>query len=244
MISTLTAYDIVHKALRVTGVVGLGDSVDPLVSQEALMLLNALRAEWSLNVKNYAKYDQTYTATGNKQFITLGTSALGVPGDIATRPNDITDIVIINGTPGSANNNFPIEIRPYTDYRNLVVQNIFAVPQIAYIDNEYPLQNIYLYPGLSSGWSIRVMGNRYMTEYENIGDRFIDPPEYFDALYLNLALRLAPLYGAQLNDGVVQQAAGALKHIKHHMLMTRMGIMANGLRNQGTGINFMSGLSY
>jgi hypothetical protein len=244
MISTLRAYDVVHKALRVTGVVGLGDAVDPLVSQEALMLLNGMRAEWSLNVKNYAKYDQTYTATGDKQFITLGIDSLGIPGDIASRPNEITHIVIINGDPTAANNNFPIEIRPYSDYRNLVVQNIFAVPQIAYVDTEYPLQNVYLYPGLSSGWSVRVIGSKYMTEYENIADNFIDPPEYFDALYLNLALRLAPLYGSQLNDGVVQQAAGALKHIKHHMLMTRMGIMPNGLHNQGTGVNFQSGLSY
>lgn len=240
----MTAYDVIHAALRVCGVVGLGDSVDPLVSQEALRILNGYRAEISLNVKNYAKYDQTYTATGNKQFITLGTDALGVAGDIALRPNEITNIVVINGTPGSSNNNFPIEIRPYTDYRNLVVQNIFAVPQIAYIDNEYPLQNIYLYPGLSSGWSIRVMGSRYMTEYENIGDRLVDPPEYFDALYLNLALRLAPLYGSQLNDGVVQQAHSAMKHVKHHMLMSRMGIMPNGLMNQGTGVDFQSGLNY
>lgn len=246
MISTMTAYDVIHAALRVCGVVGLGDSVDPLVSQEALRILNGYRAEISLNVKNYAKYDETYTATTNKQFITLGTQIAGgvVPGDIAIRPNEITNIVVINGTPGSSNNNFPIEIRPYTDYRNLVVQNIYAVPQIAYIDNEYPYQNVYLYPGLSSGWSIRVMGTRYMTEYENIGDPFIDPPEYFDALYLNLALRLAPLYGAQLNEGVVQQAASAMKHIKHHMLMSRIGIMPNGLMNQGTGVNFMSGLSY
>lgn len=243
MISNLTAYDVIQKALRVTGVVGLGDPIDPLVAQEALMLLNAMRCEMSLNVKNYKLYDKTYSATANKQFITLGTDGL-IPGDIPVRPNDITNIVIINGQPGSSNNNFPIEIRPYSDYRNLVVQNIYAVPQIAYIDNEYPLQHVYLYPGLSSGWSIRVIGSSYMTEYENIGDAFIDPPEYFNALYLNLALRLAPLYGAAAGEGIVQQAAGALKHIKHHMLTTRMGIMPNGLMNQGNGINFMSGMQY
>jgi len=241
MISSLTCYDIIHKALRVTGVVGLGDAVDPLVSQEALMLLNGLRAEWSLNVKNYKKYEQTYTATGNEQFITLGMNGL-VPGDIPVRPNDITNITIINGTPNAANNNWALPIFPYADYRNITVQNIYAVPQAAYIDNEYPLMNIYLYPGMSSGWSIRVIGSSYMTDYENISDPFIDPPEYFTALYLGLALKLAPLYGSQLSEGVVQQAASAIKHIKHHMLITRLGVLPNNLNGHSGAINFMSGM--
>ena len=243
MISTLTVYDLLHKALRVTGVVGLGDAVDPLVAQEALMVLNGMRAEWSLNIRNWKKFDQTYTAVGNKQFITLGMNGL-VPGDIPVRPNDITNITIINGTPGSANNNWAVPIFPYADYRNITIQNIYAVPQAAYIDNEYPLQNIYLYPGMSSGWSIRVLGSSYMTDYENIGDTLVDPPEFFDALYLGLALKLAPLYGSQLNDGVVQQAHSAIKHIKHHMLVTRLGVLPNNLKGHNGGVNFMSGLTF
>lgn len=242
MISTLTAYDIIHKALRVTGVVGLGDAVDPLVSQEALLLLNGMRAEWSLNIKNYKKFDQTFTATTDKQFITLGTDGV-TPGDIPVRPNDVTNVVIINGTPSAANNNFPLPIFPYTAFRNITIQNINAVPQAAYIDTEYPYMNIYFYPGLRPGWSVRVEGSSYMTDYENISDPFMDPPEYFDALYLGLALRLADLYGAQLNDGVVKKANSAIKHIKHHMLMTRLGILPNNLKGNDGGINFMTGMA-
>lgn len=238
MIATSTVYDIIHKALRVCGVVGLGDTVDPLVSQEALLLLNGLRAEWSLNVKSYRRYEQTCQALANKQFITLGQG-----GDIAERPNSITHVIVINGVPGGAVNNWEIPIFPHDAYRALAIQHIYAAPAAAYIDNEFPLTSIYFSPGLAIGWGVRVLGTAYLGDYENIGDTFADPPEYFDALYLNLAVRLADLWGAQLPEGIVQRANGALKHIKHHMLVTRMGIMPDGLGvNSAGGVNFMSGM--
>ena len=146
--------------------------------------------------------------------------------------------------PGGAVNNWAIPIFPFDAYRALPIQHVYASPTAAYIDNEFPLTNIYFAPGLASGWSVRILGTAYLGEYENVGDTFADPPEYFDPLYLALATRLAPLYGAQLPDGVVQQASSAIKHIKHHMLVTRMGIMDNGLSIGRGGVNFMSGMPY
>lgn len=239
MIATSTVYDIIHKALRVCGVVGLGDTVDPLVSQEALLILNGIRAEWSLNIKSYRRYEQTFQAPANRQSITLGAG-----GDIAQRPNAIEHVIVINGVPGGAVNNWEIPIFPYAAYRALPIQHVYASPTAAYIDNEFPLTNIFFAPGLASGWSVRILGTAYLGDYENIGDTFADPPEYFDALYLALATRLAPLYGADLPQGVVIHAASAIKHIKHHMFMTRMGIMDNGLGAGGSGVNFMSGMPY
>lgn len=242
MIQTLTVYDIIQKALRVTGVVALGDTIDPLVFQEALMILNGLRAEWALNIRNWKKYDKTFSAISNKQSITLG-STLTVSGDILERPNSITDVILINGSQTSASsNNYKLQILPYEMYREKMVQGIYAMPQAAYIDYEYPLTNIFFYPGLTAGWSIRVMGNSYMTDYENIGDTLLDPPEYFDALYLGLAQKLAPLYGIDLSVSVQTQAASAIKHIKHHLYSLRNKKLQNQMAGIN-GINFFSGRS-
>lgn len=239
MIQTLTAFDIIQKALRVVGVVGLGDNIDPLVGQEALLVLNGLRAEWSLNVKNYKKYDQTFTATSQKQFITLGSSST-VSGDILIRPNTVTDVILNSGDVNNSNLNIKLQILPYEMYREINVQNMYSLPDKVYIDNEYPLQNLYFYPGLSSGWNIRVMGNAYMIDYENPSDSLVDPPEYFDALYLGLALKLAPMYGMNLSVNVQTQAASAIKHIKHHMYTTRQKLMFNQ-NGSGPGFNFYAG---
>ena len=78
MISSQSAYSIVNGALRIIGVKGLGDRIEDDVANEALLLLNALRAEWSINSKNYKRYNELFIAHENKLVITLGTDANGI----------------------------------------------------------------------------------------------------------------------------------------------------------------------
>ena len=241
MISTRTAYDLVYQALRETGTVSLGDTLDDNVAQEALLVLNAIRAEHSLNVKNYYIFDQTFQAPINRTNITLGTSVAG-PGDIAIRPQNITQVTVISGSPLGAAVNYTVPIRPYEEYRALTLQNIFAIPQFAYIDNSYPLQNIWFYPGLSAGWYVRVLGMSYLIEYENLSDPYIDPPEWFSPLYLELGLRLCGRYGTDPTTGLVEQHSGAWKHIKAHMFSSRLKRAPNGLKTPtGASFSFYAG---
>jgi hypothetical protein len=242
MIASRTIYDLVALALRQCGIISLGDSIADPVAQEALLTLNTIRAEWSINTKNYKIFDETYLSTGNAQSITLGTDPINGPGDIAVRPQSIDQVVVISGAPGTSVN-YRIDIEPYENYTALARQNVFAIPQKAFIDNSYPVQNIWFYPGLTAGWTVRVQGMSYMTDYENLTDPYIDPPEFFTALYLALALALAPKYGIDLADGAVQQASGAIKHIKAHMLTTRLKQMAPGLKTVSSSFNFYSGMN-
>lgn len=246
MITSLTAYDLIYKALRIAGIAALGDAVEGPVSDEAMMLLNTIRAEYSLNSRGLLKFDQTYTATGNKQFITLGTDINNaIIGDIPVRPSKIDQVIIINGTLGgtnASNNNFILPIYSYEEYRAKIVQNIFAVPQAAYIDNEYPVQNIYLLPGLTSGWSIRVMGTRYFTDYENVTDPYIDPPEYFQMLVFDLAKRLLMMYGQDVPQGLIIMSNDCSKHIKNHNFKLKMHRTKNDLMNPGSPFNFLAGI--
>lgn len=249
MLQTTIVYDLIFKALRVAGVAYFGDSLDPAQSNEALMILNAIRAEYSINLRANLKYDQTYTAVANTQFVTLGTDysipSAPVAGMIPIRPSTIDQIVVINGSigsPSASNNNFVIPIYTYEEYRAKVVQNVFAVPLGAYIDTEYPLRNIYLYPGLTAGWSIRVEGRRYFTDYESIEDPYIDPPEYFQMLYLELATRLLTMYGQDIPAGLITQLNGVSKAIKAKNFKAGMQRSKNDLNRNGTGINFLAGV--
>lgn len=240
MIGTATVYDLLYSTLRRVGVVALGDTVDAAVAQEALLELNAIRAEWSLNNKTYTVYDRTFTATTNKFVVTLGTSAT-VTGDIPTRPTNIDQITVISGTPGLGIN-YPVQILPYEAYQRQPIQNIAAIPSAAYVDTSFPIQNVWLLPGLSSGWSIRVMGASYMTEYETVSDQFMDPPEYWSPLDLVLTLRLSVKWGVDLPPGVVIQANSALKHIQNQNFVKRMEPMQNGLSSGYSGFNFFAGM--
>lgn len=240
MISSKRAYDIVYLALREIGVVALGDSVSDDVAQEALLVLNTIRAGYGLGNKNNEVFDATFTAPDNRISITLGSDGI-TDGDIPERPARITGVVVIQGAVG-AGINIPVVIKPYSQFRQLSIQNIVAIPNTAYIDTGYPYQRIWFAPGLSSGYSVRVQGLKYLDEYQALDEPYSDPAEYFAVLYLDLALRLAPKYGVDLGPEVYAQLKSALAPIKRTNFMARLTDMPNGLKSTGSGVNFFSGL--
>lgn len=242
MISSKRAYDIVFLALREIGVVALGDSIAADVAQESLLVLNSIRAGYGLGNKNNEIFDATFTAPDNRLSITMGTDGT-TPGDIPERPARVTGVVVIQGAVG-AGINIPIAVKPYSQYRQLSIQNVVAIPDTAYPDTGYPYQRIWFAPGLSSGYSVRVQGLKYLDEYQALDDAYGDPAEYFAVLYLDLALRLAPKYGVDLGPEVYAQLKSALAPIKRTNFMARLTNMPNGLRSQGAGVNFFSGLPY
>ena len=238
--STSTVYDLLFLALRKTGMVGLGDVVAANVMDEAMLELNSIRAEWSLNTKNYRNFNDTFTTTGPRTNITLGTSATET-GDMPTRPNTITQVTVIAGATPGANIVYALPILPIEDYFKLPLTNVFAVPSAAYVDTSFPLQNIFFYPGLNPGWTVRVQGMSYMSEYTSVSDEFMDPPEWFAPLVNATALRLASNYGVDMDSAVYAQLKSGLKHIEAHLLMARMEDMENGLKTGNSSFNFFAG---
>lgn len=237
MIAQKTAYDIVILALRTLGVAALGDSIAADVAQEALTVLNSIRAGLSGGLKNNVIFDETFQSPGN-----VASVSLGVGGDIAIRPARIDQVTLISGTPG-VGVVYQLDLRSYEEYRELPLTNTFAMPTAAYIDTAYPQQHIWFYPGLSASWYIRVNGLAYMAEYESLSDIMVDPPEWFEVMYKTLALNLAPMYGVDLSGtGVLQQVNSANKHIKANMFNARLRNMPNGLTGGGRGrFNFFAG---
>lgn len=238
MISTSTAYDLIYNALQVCGVVSYGESIDPSISKTALQMLNGIRAEWSGKYINNKRYDRVYTATSNQYSVSLGHS-VSVSGDILVRPQSIEQVSIIMG-----NVNYEIPIKSMEEYRQLTITNIYALPAYAYLDNEYPIQNIYLYPGLAAGYGIRVIGRAYMEEYEHISDTYIDPPELFQCFIYALALKLGPMFGTDpiSMQNVFQMLSSALKPMKSNNFINKMKRAKNDLGGPGSGVNIFSGV--
>lgn len=233
MISTSTAYDILYNALQICGVISYGESIDPAISKTGLQILNGLRAEWSEKYINYKKYDEFYTTPTNVYSISLGTS-----GTISARPIEIDEVIISFNT-----NNYQIPVKSYDEYRHLTITNIYSLPAAAYIDNEYPQRNIYFFPGLAAGYSVRILGRSYLPEYENITDTFIDPPEMFQCLIYALALKLAPMFGTDSASmvNVQQMLHSALKPLKSNNFKTRMQRAKNDLIGASGNFNLLAG---
>lgn len=241
MISSQRVYSLVFLALRELGIVSLGDSIEAAVTQEALLVLNTIIAEYGITTKSYQPYDFTYTADSNKQNIKLGTSLVEGPGDIPQRPSDIMSVMLIMGTPEIAPN-VPLDIKPFHEYRELPLTNIYAVPTTCYIDMGMPYRRIWFYPGLSNGYSIRVVGSSYIEQYESLDEEYRQPPEYFSLLYLSLAARLAPKYGQDVPQAVLAQLNSISKHIDARSFANALnGSMRNPLVSSGSSFNFLAG---
>jgi hypothetical protein len=241
MIASRKIYDVIYLALREIGVTAIGDTVDPGVSQEALLVLNMIRAEWSEHSKNYTVFDQTFTVPQIQQRITMGTSST-VVGDIPVRPYSIDKIIAIWGSVTNGLN-VPLSIEPYENYRSLPLTSVAAVPSKAYIDTSFPIQSIWLYPAISPGYSIRVIGSAYLAEYENIGNDYMDPPEYFGPLVNALALSMATKFGVDLPPDTYARLQSGLGHIRSN-LFNRQFIrpMPNGLVSGSASFSFLAGL--
>lgn len=240
--ATYTVYDIIKSATQICGATAYGESIPAELSDQAILILNGMRAEWSLKHMNNKIFDVTYTALTNKQYISLGTDIVnGTSGDILIRPTTIDQVTVIMGQV-----NITIPTLSFEEYRQLSLQNMFSVPSYAYVDTESPIRNVYFYPGLQAGYQVRFNGLSQLSDYTNISDIMIDPPEYFQAMYTNLALRLAPLLGVtgDVMTGMVQAAAVSLKAIKASNFKNRMQRSKNDLYGNSVngGFNFFGGL--
>ena len=226
-------------ALREIGPISLGDTIQDDMAQESLLDLNVIRAEYGITTKTYKPYDYTCSPLTQKTNITLGTSA-GIPGDIPVRPSNVRRVVLIMGQP-DISPNIDLDILTFDQYRTIPLTNIFSVPRSCYIDMDFPYQHIWLYPGISSGYSIRVVGDSYMQEYETLQDPYIDPPEYFGLFYLSLAARLAAKYGQDVPAACLAQINSITAHINARGLLNRLTPMANSFGQGGPGFNFLAG---
>ena len=240
--------DIVSMALRSIGVKALNDNLNHNASDEALKMLNIIRSTRSIRPsRNWHIFDQIFTATQQMHSISLGLPT----SNITSNPTDIEIVTIMMGNDGNGNfvNNWPMILAPYTDYRKMTVQTIFAIPNTAYIDTEYPERHIYFYPGLAAGYSVRVVGKSYFTDYENITDEWLDPPETFDILRLELATKLAPFYGVSddITLSLVKQLGSENKAYAAYIVNRQVGpqynqAAASGGNNQnGVASKFWGG---
>lgn len=121
---------------------------------------------------------------------------------------------------------------------------MLSIPSAGYIDNEYPLLNVFFYPGIAPGYSVRIMGLAYLPEYENISDSYIDPPELFQCLIYALALKLAPMFGTDANSmgSIFPMLQSALKGIKTSNFKVGMKRAKNDMIGANGGFNFLAGV--
>lgn len=219
--------EILTLAASRLGAVNFGENLDASTSDLLLKILKMTLSEFSIRALNYKHYEQTISG---KNPIIIGFDPItSTSGDILEKPAKIEKIIYEMG-----NINYPLEIRPYEDYRELPLNNVASIPTNAYIDYDYPFIKIYTFPNATTNL-IRILGKSYLISNEMTQNDYLEiPEEMLEGVVCNLALKSAGYFGITASQSLIIEASSGLKHIKQLQLMRNRTPLKN---DSGNGSN-------
>jgi hypothetical protein len=193
-----TAGDIVRRALRLNSVLTRGETLAAEDGEEGLQALNELLHSWYANnilVPSLTREQVTLT-TGKAQY-TIGSGA-----DLDTaRPLTITTIVIRDsGT--------DYELREISQrwWSQISVKNEKERPDRFYYEESYPNGNLYLDSQPDQNYTAFITSYKGHSDFSSLSTSLGLPPLYERALAFNLAVDMAPEYGKEVSQTVLNQA--------------------------------------
>lgn len=209
-----TARDLIISAMKDAGVVGVGQTPLAEDTNDALSRLNAMMAQWARRRWTvYHLIDVVFPATGALSY-TLGPGGnLNVP-----RTNKIESAFFRLLTGGSPENlvDYPLAVlNSREDYNQISLKSLASFPSILFYDSGWPLGNVYIWPVPSSQYEIHLSIKAELQTFGGLSVAVDLPPEYDEALRLNLAVRLRVAYRLPADPQLNGLAKIALNTVKN-----------------------------
>jgi hypothetical protein len=195
----VTGLDLVKRSLRLIGAIASNENPQASDTADARSALNGLLESWSIDgFLVYQRVRESFPLTSGKQDYTIGAG-----GDFDTsRPTRITEAnYLVNGT------ETPIEIistQKWAQISNKTQQS--SSISYLYTQGTFPLETIQLYPVPDSTFEIVLYSLKPLMRITDLSLELELPPGYGRALEYNLALELAPEYGADPSALVAMNA--------------------------------------
>lgn len=209
-----TPNDLIARALRKSGVNGVGQAPSAEDLSDALADLNAMLGQWQR--KRYLVYhlvDIAKVGTGQASY------TIGPGGDFDTgtagRPDSIASAFVrqITGNPLQVDTPLMI-LTAREDYNRIPVKGLGSVPLAVYLDADYPMGTVFVWPAPSSQWEIHLTVKAPLPGFTTAFDTITLPPEYEEAILYNLAARLRPSYQLPPDPTITALALSSLETIR------------------------------
>jgi hypothetical protein len=207
---------IIGTALRKAGVVGIDESIERPMLNDALGDANDLLAQWA--PQRYLVYHlKTYNivSTGAQTYAV----GLGQPFNINPRPDRIESayLRLLNNTaPNGQFADLPLDIIPSMEnYNQIVLKNLGTLAWRIFYDPDWPVGVLYPWPvPQPSMCGIFVTFKETLTRFANLQDKINLPPEYQPALKWCLAEVLQTSYQLPRDPEITKFARRALNAIR------------------------------
>ena len=207
-----TGDTIIYAALRRIRGYDVEDTTSASTTQltNARETLNFLLSHWqALGLPIWCRKVTSKTLTASD-----GTYTIGSGGDInVNRPLAIIQAWLRDSTNATYPIDIPLEIIGQQEYYQLSSKSSVSRPVQLYYDAEYDGSSnqgstskgtIYLWPlpdtTTATNCSLYLIYQRPLLDFNAAGDALDMPQEWYEAVRLNLAYKLAPEYGVQASD--------------------------------------------
>ncbi len=210
----MTAQDIINSALRLIGAIAQGETPSSDDALNGLVALNIMLDNWSAKrLLTPALTKESWSvAPPAPSFYAIGPGAANFN---TTKPEMVLDAYIRDAN----NSDVPLEIITLEEYDRIsdkatatgAPMKLFYDPQTA----QNTLGAISLYPWPGSAYTLILETLKNFTEFAALTDAFSFPAAYARAMKYNLAIELAPEYGASVAPEVLAIAKDSYQTIRN-----------------------------
>lgn len=208
-----TPGDIVTFALKAAGVLGVGQTPLAEDTNDAFTAMNGMLAGWQRQRwLVWHLVDVSKVSTGAQSY------TVGPGGDFnVMRPDRLEAAFFrqfINSTPNQVD--YPLQIlEAREDYNNIALKQLNSFPYVIFYDSAFPMGTVYPWPiPQANTYEIHLTLKEQISQFLTLTQQINLPPEYEEALWTNLCLRLCPIYQVQPNPSVVALAKSSLAVVR------------------------------
>lgn len=237
-----TGNEIVVQALKKSGIVGQGRAPTATESNDALLDLNDMLAEW--NTQRWMTWDLVdiaFVSDGRTTFYTVG------PGgnfNVTPRPDRLETgcyqrQLVVGGQPIDTSLQV---IQAREQYAGIALKSLQSFGLSVFLDSSYPLGKAYFYPNPNANiYEMHLMMKGVMPVVA-LATQISIPPHYVAGMKFNLARRLRQAYGKGLKPDpeLNRLAMNSLDVIRQSNIQVPELVMPKILVAGGPGYNIYS----
>lgn len=203
-----TALDIIRLSLEASGRLGVGQTPLAEDSTRGLRLLNMMLSSW--RVRRWMVFhlvDTAFQCTGAESY------SVGLGGDFnILRPDRLETAFARQLTNASPNQiDYPLqELKSREDYSQIALKQLASFPSYFFYDSGFPLGAVYPWPLPSNQFELHIVTKSALQQFANLNDNVVLPPEYEEALWSNLTLRMCPIYQIEATPETIAVAKASL----------------------------------
>lgn len=234
-----TVADLLTRALKKAGILGVGQAASGEDVSDALADANDMLAQW--NRKRWLVYhlvDVAKVSTGAQSY------TVGPNGDFNVARPDRLEAAFFRqlASAGTLDVDYPLHvIQSREEYNRITLKTMGTWPSDIFYDSGYPMGTVYVWPvPAASLYEIHLTLKETLASFTATNQTINLPPEYNAALVYNLAVRLRASYQLPPDPVTIELATEALSVIRGANTQIPTLLMPRAVTGNGRAYNVYS----